>query len=202
MNQFTKLQQCLSRSSSTLISQWTYEIGVNNQDGWNSQFFKEIELEELTEDNFKKLGAQIQRPGVPLADGLLATAAEPMGLKTGLPVATGMSDGLAGCLGLVGCNFKGVADDFTNRLCTFCVYLIMVIITGCLGVIFGMRAASHFILSREPRFVKGVNGPFKDSVLPGLWMNQAGQTAAESALDYVIDSHPASKEVKKQITQM
>lgn len=83
-----------------------------------------------------------------------------------------------------------------------CLYKILVINCGCLGVIFGIRAASHFIMSREPRFVKGVNGPFKDSVLPGLWINQAGQTAAESALDFLIDSHPASKEVKKQITEM
>lgn len=82
------------------------------------------------------------------------------------------------------------------------MYNVLVINCGCLGVIFGIRAASHFIMSREPRFVKGVNGPFKDSVLPGLWINQAGQTAAESALDFLIDSHPASKEVKKQITEM
>ncbi|KAH1015300.1 FGGY carbohydrate kinase domain-containing protein isoform X1 [Dendroctonus ponderosae] len=174
------------RSSGTLIAQWTYEIAVNGNEGWNAQFMEKIGIPEMAEDNFRKIGSVVQRPGTPIADGLLEKVAKEMGLPEKLPVASGIPDGLAGCLGLIGCKVENIADDITNRMC----------------IVFGTRAASHFVLSRDPYFVKGVNGPFRDSVFPNMWLNHAGQTTAESALEYIITAHPATPEMTKQIGHM
>ncbi|KAL1513586.1 hypothetical protein ABEB36_002980 [Hypothenemus hampei] len=176
----------LVRSSATLTTQWTYEMSVTGTEGWNGNFLNELGIGELTEDNFHKIGSVTQRPGTAVGEGLLTNMATEMGLQAKLPVAMGLPDALSGCLGVVGCEAKDVDCDLRKRLC----------------IVFGTRAASHFVLSEEPRFIKGINGPFRDSILPNMWLNQAGQTTAESALEFIIDSHPATTEIKKQIGEM
>lgn len=44
------------RSSGTLIAQWTYEIPVSGNEGWNAQFFEDIGIPEMAKDNFRKIG--------------------------------------------------------------------------------------------------------------------------------------------------
>jgi ribulose kinase len=44
-------------------------------------------------------------------------------------------------------------------------------------------------LSREPRFVQGVWGPYYGAVLPNMWMNEGGQSAAGALIDYTLEHH-------------
>ncbi len=46
----------------------------------------------------------------------------------------------------------------------------------------------------EPRFVPGVWGPYYSGMVPGLWLNEGGQSAAGAAIDHLIRSHPACDE--------
>ena len=43
----------------------------------------------------------------------------------------------------------------------------------------------------EPCFVPGVWGPYYSGMVPGLWLNEGGQSAAGAAIDHLIGSHPA-----------
>ena len=52
----------------------------------------------------------------------------------------------------------------------------------------------HMALSAEPRPVRGVWGPYLGAVLPGLWLNEGGQSATGALLDHVIRLHGAGGE--------
>ena len=39
--------------------------------------------------------------------------------------------------------------------------------------------------------MQGVWGPYYSGMLPGLWLNEGGQSAAGAAIDYLLASHPA-----------
>ena len=54
-------------------------------------------------------------------------------------------------------------------------------------------------VSEQPRFVPGVWGPYFGAMLPGLWLNEAGQSATGALIDHVIASHPAVAELKKEV---
>src|SRR5258708_19952575 len=43
-------------------------------------------------------------------------------------------------------------------------------------------------------FVPGVWGPYYSGMVPGLWLNEGGQSAAGAAIDHLIGSHPAYKQ--------
>lgn len=49
----------------------------------------------------------------------------------------------------------------------------------------------HLAMSRDPVFVNGVWGPYKDTILPGYWMAEGGQSATGELLKHVIETHPA-----------
>ena len=44
-------------------------------------------------------------------------------------------------------------------------------------------------LSTEPRPVPGVWGPYFGAVLPGLWLNEGGQSATGALLDHIVALH-------------
>ena len=43
----------------------------------------------------------------------------------------------------------------------------------------------HMAMSAEPRPVHGVWGPYFGAVLPGLWLNEGGQSATGALLDHI-----------------
>lgn len=46
-------------------------------------------------------------------------------------------------------------------------------------------------MSPDPVFVDGVWGPYRDTILPGCWMAEGGQSATGELLKHVIETHPA-----------
>jgi FGGY-family pentulose kinase len=46
-------------------------------------------------------------------------------------------------------------------------------------------------MSREPIFVNGVWGPYRDVLLPHFWMAEGGQSATGELLKHVLETHPA-----------
>jgi D-ribulokinase len=49
--------------------------------------------------------------------------------------------------------------------------------------------------TKQPCFVPGVWGPYYSGMVPELWLNEGGQSAAGAAIDHLIRSHPAHAEV-------
>ena len=54
-------------------------------------------------------------------------------------------------------------------------------------------------VSEESLFVNGIWGPYWSAMVPGLWLNEAGQSATGKLIDHVIDSHKASEGIKNKI---
>lgn len=46
--------------------------------------------------------------------------------------------------------------------------------------------------TREPAFVPGVWGPYFSAMVPGMWLNEGGQSAAGAAIDQLVQLHPAT----------
>ena len=57
------------------------------------------------------------------------------------------------------------------------------------------------VVSPEPRFVPGVWGPYFSAMLPGLWLNEAGQSATGSLIDHVVLTHAATPALLAQARQ-
>ena len=49
----------------------------------------------------------------------------------------------------------------------------------------------HLVMSKEPVFVNGVWGPYRDSIIPDFWMAEGGQSATGELLRHVLETHPA-----------
>lgn len=49
----------------------------------------------------------------------------------------------------------------------------------------------HLAMSPDPIFVPGVWGPYRDTIIPGYWMAEGGQSATGELLKHVIETHPA-----------
>ena len=52
----------------------------------------------------------------------------------------------------------------------------------------------HLAMSKEPVFVDGVWGPYRDVLLPDFWMAEGGQSATGELLKHVLETHPAYNE--------
>lgn len=52
----------------------------------------------------------------------------------------------------------------------------------------------HLAMSKDPVFVEGVWGPYRDVLLPEFWMAEGGQSATGELLKHVLETHPAYNE--------
>lgn len=163
-----------TRSLCTVTCKWTY---LGHERGWDPEFLAEIGLEELISDNFARIGTTVGDIGSPIGNGLLATAAEELGLLVGTPVGLSAIDAHAGGIGTIAAPLAGDGPaDLTSRL----------------ALIMGTSACAMTV-SAEPTFVDGVWGPYHSAMLPGLWLNEGGQSAFGAALAYIVAMHPAAR---------
>jgi D-ribulokinase len=158
------------RSICTVTCKWTY-LGHENR--WDAGYFHAIGLGALADEQFRRIGTEIVPGGTKLASGLTAEAAADLGLLPGTPVAAGLIDAHAGGVGTVGA--RGGSGTVLSRM----------------AYVFGTSACS-LSTTQEPAFVPGVWGPYFSAMVPGLWLNEGGQSAAGAAIDHLVSFHPAS----------
>jgi FGGY-family pentulose kinase len=104
-----------------------------------------------------------------VAGNLSAAAAAELGLTEQCVVGVGLIDAHAGGLGLLG----GIPSEDLNSQ---------------LAMIAG-TSTCHMAVSPEARHVHGVWGPYFNAMIPGLWLNEGGQSATGALLDHILDWH-------------
>ncbi|WP_298878312.1 FGGY-family carbohydrate kinase [uncultured Bradyrhizobium sp.] len=160
----------LARSTCTVTCKWTY---LGHEDRWDAGFFRSVGLGTLADEQFCRIGTEIVPGGTRLAAGLTAEAATDLGLISGTPVAAGLIDAHAGGVGTVGA--RGAAGTVLTRM----------------AYVFGTSACT-MSSTENPVFVPGVWGPYFSAMVPGLWLNEGGQSIAGAAIDHLVQMHPYS----------
>ncbi|XP_078034707.1 FGGY carbohydrate kinase domain-containing protein [Augochlora pura] len=172
-----------SRSLCSLVCKWNYNADPDGNNGWNTAFFQQIQLGELMKDNWKKIGSDVRTPGDPVDQGLSAKAASELGLLKGTAVGTSLIDAHSGGLGMIGCAVPGCSPNLQRRLALICG-----------------TSTCHMIVNEKKLFVNGVWGPYYSAMIPGLWLNEGGQSATGKLLDHIIDTHPATPGILKSLS--
>ena len=161
----------LARSICTVTCKWTY---MAHEGGWDSEYFNSVGLGELADAGFRRIGASVVPAGSALGAGLTERAADDLGLIAGTPVAAGLIDAHAGGIGSVGARDGGGAE-------------------ANLAYVFGTSSCT-MTSTKEPVFVPGVWGPYYSAMVPGLWLNEGGQSAAGAAIDHLLEFHSHASE--------
>jgi len=162
-----------ARSLCTSVCKWTF-LGHEGRKGeWDRKYFKKIGLGDVFEDD--KVVDDVRPMGERLGC-LTDAAAGELGLSTGCAVGVGIIDAHAGGLGLLGA-------VWANRKKTDLKDL-----ESALALI-GGTSNCLMAVSREARYIDGVWGPYYGAMVPGMWLTEAGQTTAGSAIDHVIADH-------------
>ena len=173
----------LARSMCTLTCKWTY---LAHERRWSRSFFERIGLGDLLADDCEKIGREIVEPGTALGDGLTPQAAAELGLPPGTPVGASLIDAHAGGIATIGAqdtqgSSKGSAGGVPASMLDRLAYI--------MGT-----SACIMATTETPRFVPGVWGPYYSGMVPGLWLNEGGQSAAGAGIDHLVRSHPAYPE--------
>ena len=172
----------LSRSLCSLVCKWNYECTTDNRHRWNIDFFKKIDLEDLCDGDYLKIGKRVLMPG-DFCGGLSNEVAKTLGLIPGTAIAASIIDAHAGGLGMVGVKGKDIDNDMSTRLSLICG-----------------TSTCHMAISKNPIPVKGIWGPYFSAMVPNMWLNEAGQSASGMLLDHIITSHPAGAKLLNNLT--
>jgi D-ribulokinase len=157
----------MARSTCTLTCKWTY---LAHERRWDASYFNAVGLDVLADEGFARIGTDVVAPGTRLGQGLTGRAAAELGLARGTPVAAGLIDAHAGGLGTVG----ALGADVTQNM----------------AYVFGTSSCT-MTTTAEPAFVPGVWGPYRSAMVPDMWLNEGGQSAAGAAVDHLLTLHPA-----------
>lgn len=168
-----------TRSLCTTVCKWTY-LGHRGTDGrgWDRGYFRTIGLGDLAAEDFRRIGRRVRPMGEPVGQGLTAAAALELGLSPGTPVGVSIIDAHAGGLGLLGAELDGRAPTpaaLNRRL-----------------ALIGGTSSCHMAVSVRPRFIRGIWGPYRSAMIPGLWLTEGGQSATGALIDHVIFAHAAA----------
>ncbi len=170
------------RSHCTTVCKWTY-LGHENEGrgAWSRSFFESIGLAELLENGARKIGSVVKPLGE-VAGHLSESGARDLGLVPGIPVGVSIIDAHAGGIGLLGAGLQALSpESFETRV-----------------ALIGGTSSCHMAVSREPRFVPGVWGPYYSAMLPGLWLTEGGQSATGALIDHTISSHARYAELERE----
>lgn len=159
------------RSQCTVTCKWTYL--AHEEEGWQRGFFDMVGIPDMLErGGLPEKASPIGKDFGPLTE----EAARQLGLTAACRVGAGLIDAHAGALGVLGA-FASGGEDIDRHL----------------GLI-GGTSTCIMALSRAPRAVPGVWGPYFGVVLPDLWLNEGGQSATGALLDHIIRWHGAGGE--------
>ena len=110
-----------------------------------------------------------------------------MGIAIGSPVI----DAYAGWIGTVGAK----VDMDASELGTAAANNDQSQAFSRLAAVAG-TSTCHLAMSPDAVFVPGVWGPYRDTIQPGYWMAEGGQSATGELLKYIIETHPAYDQAK------
>lgn len=160
------------RSLCTNVCKWTYLGHEGKKGSWDYTFFEMIGLDDLFEEG--KVPKLVYPVGS-FAGILTKKRARELGLRPGVKVGVGIIDAHAGGIGLLGhCAKLGLKDrnQWNKAL-----------------ALIGGTSSCHMATSSEPRFIPGVWGPYWGAMIPDMWLNEGGQSATGSLIDYVIKNN-------------
>ncbi|TMS09458.1 FGGY carbohydrate kinase domain-containing protein [Larimichthys crocea] len=128
-------------------------------------------------------------PGSLLGDGLTQEAAADLSLDAGTAVGASLIDAHAGGLGVIGADVKGFNLPCEDQP-----------ITSRMAMICG-TSTCHMAISEQPLFVPGVWGPCLSAMVPGMWLNEGGQSATGRLIDHIVKGHAAYTQLQEQARQ-
>ena len=178
-----------TRSLCSTVCKWTY-LGHERADPprsigrWDSSYWRHIGLGDLADEDFVRIGRIVRPMGEPVGEGLSEQAANELGLPPGTPVGVSIIDAHAGGLGVLGARLDGqtpTQENMEQRM-----------------ALIGGTSSCHMAVSRQPRFVSGVWGPYYSAMIPGMWLTEGGQSATGSLVDHVIFSHARAAEMRDE----
>lgn len=181
---------------SVVCKQGYVPVGVDGSlKGWSAEFLNSVGLEELAEDNFRRIGGVNNDNGTYLSAGepvgkLTKESAKELGLTTDVVVGSGVIDAYAGWIGTVGAKTDLHADD-DNKDDLSIAYHRLAAVAG--------TSTCHLVMSPGPIFVPGVWGPYRDVLVPGKWLAEGGQSTTGELLHHVLTTHPATAELNKLV---
>jgi FGGY-family pentulose kinase len=174
-----------ARSLCTVVCKWTF-LGHEGQSGrWDRNFFQQIGLDDLFEN--EKVVSDVRAMGSKLGN-LTPQAAQELGLTTDCAVGVGIIDAHAGGLGLLGAIWEGKGETQLGEL------------ESVLALI-GGTSNCHMAVSRQPKYIDGIWGPYFGAMVPGMWLTEGGQSTAGSAIDHVIADHANYPALQAQAKQ-
>lgn len=106
----------------------------------------------------------------------------PAGIAIGSPVI----DAYAGWIGTVGAKVNLQSDELGSGVANNDKAQAFSRLAAVAGT-----STCHLAMSPDPVFVPGVWGPYRDTIQPGFWMAEGGQSATGELLKYIIETHPA-----------
>jgi FGGY-family pentulose kinase len=177
------------RSLCSTVCKWTY-LGHERPtiDGavgrWDDTYWRSIGLHELADEQFARIGRIVRPMGEAIDGGLTQQAASELGLEPGTAVGVSIIDAHAGGLGVLGATIDDRpvdAPSLERRI-----------------ALIGGTSSCHMAVSREPRFIDGVWGPYLSAMIPELWLTEGGQSATGALVDHVIFSHARSADLQRQ----
>ncbi|KAL4746184.1 hypothetical protein BDW72DRAFT_185395 [Aspergillus terricola var. indicus] len=177
---------------SVICKQGFVPVGVDGSvKGWQEDFLVQIGLQDLTEDNFKRMGGVDGVNGDYLSAGelvgkLCEKAAADLGLPAGIAIGSGVIDAYAGWIGTVGAKVELKSEQLASDAAKNDITQAFSRLAAVAGT-----STCHLAMSPEPVFVPGVWGPYRDTIIPGYWMAEGGQSATGELLKHVIETHPA-----------
>jgi FGGY-family pentulose kinase len=168
------------RSLCTMVCKWTY-LGHEEASGrYHLDFFEQIGIPDLFEKGRVPFRAY---PMGTNAGGLTEKASEELGLSQGIPVGVGIIDAHAGGIGSLGSILRDsepVENPFEQSL-----------------ALIGGTSSCHMGVSSHPRFIDGIWGPYYGAMIPGMWLNEGGQSATGSLIDLVIKNNSSYRDIIK-----
>ncbi|MFH5884670.1 FGGY-family carbohydrate kinase [Halalkalibaculum sp. DA3122] len=178
------------RSVCTTTCKWTYlahedPVSEDNVGRWDNSYFREIGLEDLTDEEYDRIGRIVKPVGDSVGNGLTEESALQMGLRPTTSVGVSIIDAHAGGLGLLGMELEQDGHEGNKLKLEDRIALI------------GGTSSCHMAVSQEPKFLDGVWGPYYSAMIPKMWLNEGGQSATGALIDHIIFSSDKSETLKE-----
>ncbi|KAL2784632.1 FGGY family of carbohydrate kinase [Aspergillus keveii] len=194
-----------TRSLCSLVCKQAYlPKGVEGStQGWQREFLEGIGLGDLAARGFEQIGGVDGETGQHLHAGDLAgvlceKAAKQLGLPAGIAIGSGVIDAYAGWIGTIGADVdlegeEEVKEEEVNNSAAQAKDRQRSRVFTRLAAVAG-TSTCHLAMSPGAVFVPGVWGPYRDTIFPGCWMAEGGQSATGQLLKHVLESHPVYKD--------